>query len=1277
MKMKIVSFLLTLAMLTAFAMPAYAAAEETDILKLDSFDTDTLNSWDMTDGTIADGVLKLETAETLTYPLKRGLRWKNNSALSSLTGLIKTCEIVMKIEAKLTLNSTGAENGFMQLDFCSDSSGDGVSLVRLVRKDDSSFNVTVNTTENGLNIPEKLVAEGIEAGTWVDVKLLVFGNTVEYYIDGKPVGSCLFTANRPQVSGGIRICANNGSESNPLSGACDDWRVCYSTMKSSTAAGTLPSKENFDVYLFIGQSNMAGRARLESYDIPAIDNALLLNQDNKWELAQAGVVNNMLQGLNRYSTIESTSSYNGVNPAGEFARFMTKAYPGKTIGIVSNARGDATIEQWAKGADTGYYEETVERAKAAMEYGTLKGIIWHQGESNHTTINGYTDKLAAFIADLRADLGIENLPFVAGELCDSETSQNHDNLTVLNAELAALPQKAENTAVVSSEDTDVVAVNNVHMNAESQRLMGVRFAQEMYRLINGSYKPDAYVYEAVGSYIVGKEKPAAFEASVVSPKATENLTCYLAQYSGDALKYVDKADFTSENVMQRIKVSVEAREHGSTKMQAFVWDSEMTSAMTALNISEQADALYQEYFTGTDWRTALLDSVGEEQGNYVLDWAEDIVNNSTVTGDDTITMDGYSLTRTGKYEVTAADAGFVRGGEYAGQICSTGDVIECKSDETNEALTRKSVIKFDISALPELEIGAAYVDVYCTSLSGIKPVELTAYEMNNSTWRSMSLTWNNLPAEGAALDSTPILGTERWCRLDVTDALSDVFGQNEYFSVLLQENAGVRMGFGGMTSAYAPRLTVIKAQADGQKPDFARENAEVYKSVTEVKANASSTNYSERLTRVLSDLEDFDSSETFPETDTYGGIIDGEPLEATGFFRTEKIDGRWWLVTPEGNKFISIGLNSVKPGASEAELAAVKEKYGTTTNWAKETTSWLLGLGFNTAGGFSRPYMLKSAQPQLSYTPVLYFMKSYAEETGQSVEQSGHSGFANNNTMPVFDPAWVDFCDEYAREQTAGWLDDKYILGWMSDNELPVEDDMLVRYLTLDPSQSANIYSYAAAWEWFSAVTKKKNPTVQDITPELRDAWREFVYDRYYSVVSAALKKNDPNHLYLGSRHMGRGYRSKGMMRAAGRYCDAVTVNYYNAWTPDPVMMEQWQECTGKPFIITEWYAMAMDSGMSNETGAGWIVKTQSERGDFYQSFALGLLENKSCIGFHWFQYRDNDPGDASADASNKSSNKGIVTLDLTPYEALTEKMCELNKNVYGAVNYLDGKDKE
>jgi hypothetical protein len=39
--------------------------------------------------------------------------------------------------------------------------------------------------------------------------------------------------------------------------------------------------------------------------------------------------------------------------------------------------------------------------------------------------------------------------------------------------------------------------------------------------------------------------------------------------------------------------------------------------------------------------------------------------------------------------------------------------------------------------------------------------------------------------------------------------------------------------------------------------------------------------------------------------------------------------------------------------------------------------------------------------------------------------------------------------------------------------------------------------------------------------------------------------------------------------------------------------------------MITEFYAKGEDSGMGNTGGAGWLVKTQKDRGTFYQNFIL------------------------------------------------------------------------
>jgi hypothetical protein len=93
---------------------------------------------------------------------------------------------------------------------------------------------------------------------------------------------------------------------------------------------------------------------------------------------------------------------------------------------------------------------------------------------------------------------------------------------------------------------------------------------------------------------------------------------------------------------------------------------------------------------------------------------------------------------------------------------------------------------------------------------------------------------------------------------------------------------------------------------------------------------------------------------------------------------------------------------------------------------------------------------------------------------------------------------------------------------------------------------------------------------------------------------------------------------------------------------------------------------------MPNISGAGWVVHTQRDRGIHYQNFCLALLQNKNCVGWHWFRYQDNDPTDATADASNNDSNKGIVTTAYEPYTVLTGSMAQLNKLVYALLAYYD-----
>ncbi|WP_143324245.1 beta-galactosidase [Caulobacter sp. X] len=60
------------------------------------------------------------------------------------------------------------------------------------------------------------------------------------------------------------------------------------------------------------------------------------------------------------------------------------------------------------------------------------------------------------------------------------------------------------------------------------------------------------------------------------------------------------------------------------------------------------------------------------------------------------------------------------------------------------------------------------------------------------------------------------------------------------------------------------------------------------------------------------ELAELAASKGAPERSRFGGWAAGPKLKATGFFRTEKVNGKWWLVDPEGYLFFSSGIANVR-----------------------------------------------------------------------------------------------------------------------------------------------------------------------------------------------------------------------------------------------------------------------------------------------------------------------------------------------------------------------------
>ncbi len=418
-------------------------------------------------------------------------------------------------------------------------------------------------------------------------------------------------------------------------------------------------------------------------------------------------------------------------------------------------------------------------------------------------------------------------------------------------------------------------------------------------------------------------------------------------------------------------------------------------------------------------------------------------------------------------------------------------------------------------------------------------------------------------------------------------------------------------------------------------------------------------------TRIVANLPGYAPQPT-PALSLYGGLKDA-PRAATGFFRSEKIGSRWWLIDPEGHRFINIGVVDVHiPGGSVAVNRNLHEQFGTRVAWGTAVLDQLRSLGFNGTGGWSDDSVLRANAHPVVYTPIWNFMSEYGKIRGGTYQESGHIGYPKGCIF-AFDPEFPAFCDEYAAQHLAAVKNDPWLLGHFSDNELPFYHQALDNFLTLPEADPG--FKATTAWLAQRRASGASGPA---ITEEDRQAFLGFLTERYLSITSAAIRKYDPNHLLLGPRFNNYELGVESVFAAAGRHLDVVAINYYRIWTPDAVRMGQWAAWAGKPFLITEWYAKGMDSGFSNMSGAGWTVKTQKDRGYFYQNFTLGLLESGGCVGWHWFKYMDNDPEDQTTDPSNRNSNKGIVTTRFTPYPPLLEAMKELNTQVYPLADYFD-----
>lgn len=249
-----------------------------------------------------------------------------------------------------------------------------------------------------------------------------------------------------------------------------------SVASSTTAQSELPAKENFDLFLLVGQSNMAGRGKVAEADQMPAEGVLMFNADQQWVPA----VDPLHFDKPRVA---------GVGLGRTFGIEIANTSPGKVIGLIPCAVGGTGIDVWKPGArdsatKTHPWDDAMLRAKAALKDGTLRGILWHQGESdsNPGKAADYEAKLHDLIARFRDELGVPDAPFIAGQLGKFADRPWNDAKDVVDKAHQDLPSKVPATAFVSAEGL-VDGGDKTHFDADSMREFGRRYAAAYRKLI--------------------------------------------------------------------------------------------------------------------------------------------------------------------------------------------------------------------------------------------------------------------------------------------------------------------------------------------------------------------------------------------------------------------------------------------------------------------------------------------------------------------------------------------------------------------------------------------------------------------------------------------------------------------------------------------------------------------------------------------------------------------------------------------------------------------------
>ena len=236
----------------------------------------------------------------------------------------------------------------------------------------------------------------------------------------------------------------------------------------------LPAKEQFHLFLLVGQSNMAGRGVVEEQDQTPHPRVRMLSKEGQWVPA--------------VDPLHFDKPAAGVGLGKTFGQMIAEANPGVTVGLIPCAVGGSPIDTWLPGVfypatKSHPWDDMVKRAAIALPAGTLKGILWHQGESDSLPelAPAYEAKLHDLVSRLRQEVKAPEIPFIAGQMGQFADMPWTPEKVIVDQVHQGLAKKMPHTACVSAEGLKHKG-DKIHFDSPSFRELGKRYAEAFLKM---------------------------------------------------------------------------------------------------------------------------------------------------------------------------------------------------------------------------------------------------------------------------------------------------------------------------------------------------------------------------------------------------------------------------------------------------------------------------------------------------------------------------------------------------------------------------------------------------------------------------------------------------------------------------------------------------------------------------------------------------------------------------------------------------------------------------